>query len=79
MRNLSMAFQALTTVSSFLAWFEYVPSASNPDGGGSRVGTCDSVADELGMKLEPVEFSSLLDNLFDLGPTNLIELWKERA
>ena len=59
------------------AWWEWVPSVSNAADGGTRAGVTDAVAAQLGVPLVEVEFPSFFADIFDKGPTELVQLLVE--
>ena len=70
--SLSMVYHALLTSARVNAWFEWVPTASNPADGGSRVGVSCSVARALDIPLNVVPFPECLFDWLESGPTDIL-------
>ena len=70
--SLSMVYNALLTPARANAWFEWVPTASNPADGGSRVGVSCSVARALDISLNVVPFPECLFDWLESGPMDIL-------
>ena len=70
--NPSMVYHALLTSARANAWFEWVPTASNPADGGSRVGVLCGVAKALNIPLTVVPFPECLFGWLESGPIDVL-------
>ena len=70
--NVSMVYHAVLTSARANTWFEWVPTASNPADGGSRVGVSCSVARALDIPLTIVPFPECLFDWLESGPTDVL-------
>ena len=77
--HMSMCFHAMLALLKTIAWFEYVASASNPADGGSRWGTADLLAPQLGIHLAHERFPTFLNGIFEKSPAQVLRLWQSRC
>ena len=61
-----------------LAWWEYVPSASNAADGGSRTGYRDALARTLGLPLVHVVFPQFMLDIMRMSPVEVVDMIGQR-
>ena len=71
----STALHCLLSLLRASAWWEWVPSVSNPADGGTPTGMQDTVAITLGVELREIEFPPLLFELMESGPSETLALF----
>ena len=74
LNHLSMVTHATLLTVEALAWWEYVPSASNAADGGSQTGHRDALARTLGVPLVHVVFPQFMLDIMRTSPVEVVDV-----